>query len=198
MNYLIKPILASMCLGLSVTGCSVATEPAAVAAKSEASMTKPAMSPTGYSKPGAAIDFAHDFSGRSTVGATQIVNMKIMDRYPGGTVQISVLPSEGITVFENNSQKSFKMSGGENDFQIQFQADREGVHRITILAQAVMQNGQTISRSYSMPVYVGDQYRPVKKSVKTVDEGDRVLQKNGETDGGLIIMDAEETIETSD
>ncbi len=198
MKNVIKPIMVSTFLALSLGACSAATEQADVTQKVKTNHSTPGVAPTGYSKPSAAIDFQHDFSGRSTVGATQIVTMKVMDRYPGGTVDISVMPSEGVTVFKNNTQRSFKMGGNENEFQLQFQANSEGVHRINVLAKATLSDGQVINRSYSMPIYVGDQFQPTKGSTKNRDLNDANRQLQKESSSGLIVMEAEETITTSD
>ena len=199
MTYFLKTILATSLFALATSGCSGATETVQAVSKTTAdNVVASNQSSTGYSKPSAAIDFQHDFSGRSTVGATQTVNMKVMDRYSGGTVSIKVMPSEGVNIFENNAQRVFQMGGQDNAFQIQFQANSEGIHNINVLAAATLANGQVISRSYSMPIYVGDQFKPTKQSLTARNLKDNEIQLQKQNSNGMVIMEAEETITTSD
>ena len=199
MTYFVKAILGASLISLSV-GCSNASEKIQTPDPVQTHVShKSTASPTGYSKPSAAIDFRHDFSGRSTVGAMQTVNLKVIDGYPDGKVEIKIVPSDGIQIFQNNAQASFSMGGRENNVPIQFQVNQEGVHRITVIAVATLGNGQSISRSYAMPVYVGDKYQaPGKGSIKAAYPGDNNLQSQKQSSGGLIVMEAEETITTSD
>ncbi len=199
MTLLAKTFMASTLLALTTAGCSGAAENVNVKSKAVKMQSQPDnvisnTSSTGYSKPSAAIDFQHDFSGRSTLGSVETLNLKISDRYPGGTVEIIVNPTDGLEVFKNGNRQSFKMGSGANNMTLQFQPKSEGVHRLNFLAVVKTADGQSISKSYSIPVYVGDQFVPEKRVGKNIRDN----VKAPKTSGGLVIMEAEETVTSSD
>jgi len=192
-----KSILASAILSLALSACSGVVDKTQ-GQKKEAEVTKIHTVKTStavYSKPSASIDFQHDFAGSASVGTVETINLKMLDRYAGGTVDVSVKSSDGIELFENPKGQSLKMGGEGNDLTIQFQPKTEGVHHITVLAVARTTDGQSITRSYAIPVYVGEGFKPAKRPAPRPKDPETTVVK---ASGGLIIMDAEETIETPD
>jgi len=196
MNYFSKAVLFSTAM-IFASACSNAqSKPQQHAKPSPTMKTSAKTSHTGYSKPSAAIDFRHNFSGRAALGVTETVSLKVLDNYPGGQMTLQHYPSAGIQLFQNNGLQSTtaQLSGDSpNNFDLQFQAKSEGVHSITTVATVTMANGQVITRSYSMPIYVGEKFQPTKQ-----DYRQRQQVKTGNVSGGMVIMDAEETIEVSD
>ena len=195
MTYFAKTIFVSSILVLTSACSNAQGKPHASVKASPSVKTQAAKtSPTGYSKPSAAVSFNHNFSGRSSLGTTESVTMKISDRYPGGQLSVDVFPSAGIQMFNNGGLQNevLELNGDSvNDVELRFQAKSEGVHQITMVAKVIMPDGQAITRSYTMPVYVGDQFQPVKKSLDHLKKA-----PTGKVGGGLVIMDADETITT--
>ena len=205
MTKILKSAFVSMTL-LMGAGCSVAQDkPMMKTSKPTAPASKPAHSHKPYSKPSAAIYFNHDFGGSADLGAMQAINLKVTDNYPGASINLRVLPSEGISYFgpAEMTRSSTAISGvstttseiGEvsgNNMALQFQPKSEGIHKLTVVATANLADGQSIVRSYSIPIYVGDAYQPTKQSLKEQALGH---SKPPVVSGGVIIMDAQESIE---
>ncbi len=193
MNCFSKSILITTAI-LSVSACSNAqskSEPMKTAAKPSVKMSH-----TGYSKPSAAVQFRHDFSGRSSLGVTESIKVQVTDRYEDAKVELKVYPSDGIQMFSRSElQKvnSPEIGITENEMNLQFQPRSEGVHNISVVAIVTLKNGQVITQSQTIPVYVGDQFKPTKRTPQ-----EKALTNPGKPSGGMVIMDAEETIVVSD
>lgn len=145
-----------------------------------------------HTKLSAAIDFNTEFSGRANVGVTETLNINVTSRYPGSSVAYEILPSPGLQIFQNNgmTETTRSLSESGHDLSLQFQPLIEGAHSVTILAKVTMADGQYMTRSHSIPVYVGEKFRPTKNLVTPVAPSDMPTEV-----GGMVIMDAEETIE---
>lgn len=192
-----KSIKTLLVVGLSVTaiGCSGAQEKTQITAKAQQVQTVKSKPHAGYSKPSAAIDFRHDYSGVSQIGVVETVNLKVLDRYEGGTMEVTIIPSDGVQVFGNQGATTFKMDGESiGDLNLQFQSNQEGIHNISVIAKATLANGQLITRSYSLPVHVGEKFRPTKQSLREGVRTNTDVQQR-KPNGGIIIMDAEEVID---
>lgn len=207
MTKFMKSIFVSTALVMSA-GCSVAQDKPVKAQKPSAQAVKTTPGSHGHStyrKPSAAIYFNHDFSGSAEIGMMQAINLNVTDQYPGATISLKFTPSEGIryfgpaqlthrsTAIEGLTSTTSEIGeGGGNAIPLQFQPLTEGVHKLSVIATASLADGQSIVRSYMIPIYVGDAYQPTKQSFK-----DQAVKpsKPPVSSGGFIIMDAEETIE---
>lgn len=205
MTKILKCAFVSMTL-LMGAGCSVAQDkPAMKTSKPQAPASKPVHGHKPYSKPTAAIYFSHDFSGTGNLGEMQAFNLKVTDNYPGASINLRILPSEGISYFgpaemtrgstaisevRTTTAEIDEVSG--HNMALQFQPKTEGIHKLTVVATANLADGQSIVRSYSIPIHVGEAYQPTKQSLKEQALGH---SKPPVVSGGVIIMEAQETIE---
>jgi len=147
---------------------------------------------TGYQKPSAAINFSHDFDGRGELGVTETINLRVDDAYPGGTMAFDVVTDNNLQVFENALLSETVSLDGETprDYKIVFQPISEGIHNISIVAKVQTAQGQSMRQSFGITVYVGEAYKPVKQSSHTGQNTQDLTVSDG-----LVIMEAEETIE---
>jgi len=145
----------------------------------------------GYKKLTAALDFKTDFSGRSSLGVIETLNLNVINR-TGGQVTYDVLDSPGLKIFKNSGFEEATASIGETRqaLNLQFQPLSEGVHNLTILAKVNLPDGQFMSSTHVIPVYVGEKFQP---SPKPSFRAPSAVPDNNEI-GGLIVMEAEETI----
>lgn len=157
-----------------------------------------------YRKPSAAIYFDFDHSGVTPMGVSDIVELKVRDEYPGAMITYKILTTEGLNYFGPSeiTMGSTALSGvnaiapgdkesSSNGMNLQIQPLSEGAHKLTVIATANLANGQSIVRSQTIPIYTGEEFKPSKSDVLKARES----IKTSNTSGGLVIMDAEETIE---
>ena len=157
-----------------------------------------------YQKPSAAIHFDIDHSGVTPMGVSDIVTLRVRDDYPGAVITYKVLTSEGLTYFGSReiSMPSTSLAGihstapsdvelNANLMSLQIQPISEGAHKLTVIATARLADGQSIVRSQTIPIYTGDEFKPSKEDTLNSQKS-----KNAPlVSNGVIIMDAEETIE---
>lgn len=193
-----KTLLIAGLVAVAV-GCSAAQDKTTqdsinvVAQKASAPQAEKQHAPhVAHTKLSAAIDFNTDFGGRASVGAVETLNINVTSRYPGSTVAYEIMPSAGLQLFQNNGLTETSRALGESghDLSLQFQPLTEGAHNVTILAKVMLADGQYMTRSHTIPVYVGQKFQPVKNSVSPAVPKDTPTEV-----GGMVIMDAEETIE---
>jgi len=155
-----------------------------------------------HKKLSASIDITHDFKGRAILGTSQTINLDVVNNYGGGSAVIEVLPANGLRVFNNTGfaeptaeaggMKSAAMTfagAAPQNLSLHVQPLTEGVHNITLLAKVNLPDGQFMTRSFVIPVYVGEKFQPTKESLTASSPA-----KEPVVSGGLAIMDAEETI----
>ncbi len=157
-----------------------------------------------YKKPSAAIYFNVDYSGVTPMGASDIVRLNVRDEYPGATISYKVLTSESLSYFGPseltmpstalatvNAAAPEEAQLNANTMSLQIQPLSEGIHKLTVVATARLADGQSIVRSQTIPIYTSEQFKPTKNDVFN-----RQNSKNAPVvTNGVIIMDAEETIE---
>jgi len=176
----------------ATAGCSKAQDASAKAGPPIVSKPS-AHSAHGYKKPSAPIDITSSFSGQGAVGVVDILNLNVTSRLPGGKVEFEILPSEGLKVFQNNTLTQNAISIDRDsgyDLALQFQPLTEGIHNVTVLTKVYLPNGQFMSKSHTIPVYVGESFQPTKQSLTK-----EVVGAPNKAGTGLVVMEAEETIE---
>ena len=105
-------------------------------------------------------------------------------------MQVEISASDGLTVFGNESRKTFRMAGAANhSWPIDVSAAEDGIYFVNILATVSDQNKNIASqRSFSIRLDVGD-ITPAMKA--------KAFPENGtlSSDGSLRILTAQETIQ---
>ena len=158
-----------------------------VLAGAQASAAPPAHSVPRFAtiKPGAALEFSHKIDGARQVGDVGTAVVTVADGYESGSLRLTARAGEGLELISNENLGTISMTGpGTHVVKIRFRVLSEGVHYISLIAQAREGADQDSFRAVSMRVQIGN--APPKQA-------DLPLAKDskGET---IILMPATETI----
>lgn len=170
----------SVCLGLSAcSAADVSTETMAAPASADYVKT---------SKPGALVQFSHTL-GKATADG-QALTLNISEGYDGGTLTIEISDNENLSVSGSGGDYRFAMSDdGRHTLNLSVKALATGKHYLSFIAIAESGDGQVARSSYAVPVYSG--VAPEKVGSVHVAPADSSTYS-----GGIIAMEAEETIST--
>lgn len=191
---MIKMISAGLTLSvLALTACANAEQPSLqspdMGAEMAAKKTLSDMTFTTqgqYKKPGASVDFSHDYSGASKSGQTEVVTFMLSEPHDSGTLSLTARADEGLEIYSDVSNLSFDMaSGREHRLDVQVGTPIAGTHYLSFTAATDTGSGQRMMRSFSVAFNVDGGAAALK--TQQAPKGTRVS-------GGLVIMDAEETI----
>jgi hypothetical protein len=168
--------LVSLVLG----GCDNGTS-AAYADKTSASK---------YLKPGAAIDFKHNFKGPLGVGEKQTVELSFRLPHIAGQLAIKLRADSGLNAEPATTDYAFSLAA-DKDYRIQqtLSAEQAGKYYLKVFAEVQDPQGQIKTRVFAVAVQVGE---PLNKSVS---QGPVVENSAGER---LMLMPAEETTQAID
>ncbi len=141
-------------------------------------------------KPGAAISLTHSKPAKMTAGQFASVSLNFDEHYDEGDLQVDITTSDGLTVFGNESRKSFLLGGASNHtWPINVSAAEDGIYFVNVFATVSDQNKNISSqRSFSIRLDVGD-ITPAMQA--------KAFPENGtlSSDGSLRILTAQETIQ---
>lgn len=144
-----------------------------------------------YQKPGAAVQFSHNYDGVSEQNEEEIVTLRFNHQYKAGTISISLEPQDGLIVADNSSPYVFSLAdSSELEMHTTLSADTEGKYYLSIFATVDDLNSNPISRVFALAVNVGDPEQIAKKSLEPVD----MAVKKTASGEQIILMPAEETI----
>jgi len=135
-----------------------------------------------YSKPGAAVSYAHNLKPQLSVGETVTFTLTLDESYNAGNLTVNLGVDGAITLFPTSGQTSFDMaSGASHDMDISFTANSNGRHYINVQAQAIDGSGDSKPRIFSIPVQVGQQItQKINPNMKTMDSGQNVIEMEAE------------------
>jgi len=134
-------------------------------------------------KPGASVSLESIKPVSMSSGVYQTVRLKLKDNYDDGVLDVSIGPSEGLSVFGGVSSKTFDMSQSDpHIWDVDVKADADGVYFLNVFSQAIGQ-----SRSFSVRLDMGE---------VTQEMFEKAMPADGElVDGGKIrVLNAQETI----
>ena len=135
-------------------------------------------------KPGASVSLNSVLPKSMTPGSFQPVELNFSEAYNDGTMNIRIVPSEGLELFGGSASKTFDMStSGAHVWDLDVKAETDGIYVLNIFAEA-----QNQARSFSVRLNIG------QVTQKMFDEA---LPAEGTlVEGGNIrVLDATETIE---
>lgn len=140
------------------------------------------------SKVSAAVNFSSDFDGILKAGETKTIRMTLTDNYPSGTLTVTVLPNDALSVFPDNAPFVFSMAGdAPHGFDLTVSALRDGQHYLNFNGIAEFGNGQVARVSHAISVRSGvalEKTAPLSSDSKN----------SAPSTGGVVVMDAEEEI----
>jgi hypothetical protein len=135
-------------------------------------------------KPGAAVEFSHRIDGASQVGDVGTAVVTVADSYEGGSLRLTARAGEGLELVSNANLGTISMTGaGKHVVKIRFRVLSEGVHYLSLIAEALEGTDQESFRTVSMRVQIGN--APPKQT-------DLPLAKDSKGDS-IILMPATET-----
>lgn len=137
-------------------------------------------------KSGAAVSFRHTHTGAGRRGTVAFV---VSEGYDTGTLTLTATGDEEISVFGATATQTVDLSdGAEHMWSVDFEAARDGVFYLNVMAVAETKDGIIASRAYAARVQVGE----VAAEKAGVDESAATTMPSGET---VIMMEAEEVIQ---
>lgn len=138
-----------------------------------------------YLKPGAAVEFKHNFKGPLGIGEEQTVDLSFRVPHSSGQLKIKLRADSGLSTEPAAAEHLFNLEDGQ-DFTLQqtLSAAVAGKYYLSLFAEVMDPQGQVKSRVFAIAVQVGDQpdKGDNKKPVIESSSGDR-----------LIIMPVQET-----
>lgn len=139
-----------------------------------------------YQKPGAPIEFEHNYKGRSQAGEPEQITLRF--RYPSnsGALNVTIESDEGLELAQNLSPYIFTDNkNGEVEIPLDVTASADGKYYLNIFTALEASNGASSGRAFALGLRVGD-YTSVEKSNNSV-----IQTKSGER---IIHLPAHETI----
>lgn len=177
--------LSVFAAAITLTACARQTteaEPAMSASEPVAASTVRLEYPR-TRKPGAAVEFTHEFESEPEVGQLTTVEISIRDYYGNGTLTLEARGDDSLVVFTPTASMTASMTGTDaHIWRVSFEPKTEGVHYLNVFATVDMPDMESTVRSHAIRIEVGEVV-----SSKTAAE-----PMNGEQ---AIMLEAEETIE---
>lgn len=135
-------------------------------------------------KPGAAVEFSHRIDGARQIGDIGTAVVTIADDYDSGSLRLTARAGAGLELLSNENLGTISMAGaGKHVVNIRFRVVSEGIHYLSLIAEAPEGPNQKSFRTVSMRVQIGN--APAKKT-------DLALAKDSKGDP-IIVMPAIET-----
>lgn len=141
-----------------------------------------------YLKPGAAIDFQHNFKGPLDIGEKQTVDLSFRLPHISGQLAIKLRADRGLIAEPATRDYEFSLAADQNySIQQTLSAEDAGKYYLTVFAEVLDPQGQIKNRVFAIAVQVGE---PLSKP----SNSDLIIERSsGER---LIIMPAQETTHT--
>ena len=140
-----------------------------------------------YQKPGPAVRFTHNLSENVEPGAISSVRIDLKDEYGAGTVKVSIVETPGLHIYSDQRELEFDMASGQaKQFEIQFGSKQAGRHLLNFITTVELPDGQVLKRANAIPVNIGQAEAVVKSAAPVVS--------SAKSSGGIVVMEAEETI----
>lgn len=125
----------------------------------EASAAPPAPAAPRFAtiKPGAAVEFSHRIDGARQIGDVGTAIVTVADDYDSGSLRLTARASEGLELVSNENLGTISMAGaGKHVVQIRFRVLSEGLHYLSLIAEAPEGADQKSFRTVSMRVQIGN------------------------------------------
>jgi len=165
---------------------SVVKEPQlAISKEPQPAADKEAQFSSNYRKPGAPIDFTHNYDGTTVAGELESFEITLSSRVKGG-LKALVYSRDNILVGDNIEQSKPLEVGETLVIPVTVSSPTDGKFYLNVQASSQI-NEQKMGRAFSLAIYVGNWEKASKSTngqVKTTGEGKEKV----------IIMPAQETI----
>lgn len=169
----------------SASSTASASEDLALSAKAEQTQTD-------YLKPGAAIQFSHNYDGKTNPGEVENFQVFVKGGSLSGSLDIKMENNDGLTIYNDRKIQKFDVAddapdGLDQAMNISVGAQNPGRYYLNFLASSDQGGDTPMMRAYTIAIQVGDQpYVPELGKGMTLEE-----TPTGEK---VISMEAAETI----
>jgi len=144
-----------------------------------------------YQKPGASVQFTHNYDGSMTLGEAEPVTFTFNHGYNAGTISIQLEAQDGLDIADNRSPYTFTLNNPKTlEIETLLTAQTEGKYYLSIFATVDDLNGNSISRVFALAVTVGELGKTAKSSLEPI----HMSLESRTSDEQIILMPAEETI----
>lgn len=186
-------VLAYTCtMTLGLAGCSQdlgnmpGDKQGEISEASKSPVTHTHTTSTGYQKPGAAVQFHHDYDGESDAGEGEAILLGFSEQYDAGVLTVTLEPEDGLQLLSGEATQSFSLVGDERkEMQVTLGAENDGRYYLNIFADVEDGSGNASKRVFGLAFQVG----AVAKETAT-----EVEMKEGSRGESLIMLPAEESI----
>lgn len=139
-------------------------------------------------KPGASITMNYEAPQNLGVGQYGILKLSFSDSYNAGTLKLEARPDEGLRFVSEVAEKEMSLAGNKaNEWELDVTSSKDGIYYVSIFAVVKLPNGSESSRSFSARIDVGD-------ITKAGANSPNKISGTLSSDGGIVIMEAEEII----
>lgn len=177
------PALVILAVAFTAAGCANGES---VNAKTEMKTAHAHKGATGYKKPGAAIDYVHNYDGTSQPGDIENITLTLTEPYEGGTLALEISEDPGLILYTSSRSVQFNMSGAySHEVDLQIGMPQAGKHYLNFSATTDNGAGQISRRSFAIALNVTNG----KAAAAPIDRKSTIVVKDG-----LVIMEAEETV----
>ena len=143
-----------------------------------------------YSKPGAAVDFAHTVKPN---GSGVSVTLEVLEDADSGTVEVELHVPDALRVSGPTSARFDAAQGGRHSLVFTAASDVEGLHHVGVTARM---EGEF--RSYAVPVQIGFGSLVRKSGTAAVLRGGMAVMPATETVNGTVVQTPEAVRTLSD
>jgi len=180
------------CSLLSLGACTSANS-AATSSDASTMSAKAEQIPTSYQKPGSAIQFSHNYDGKTDPGEIENFQVIVKGGSLKGAVNIKMESDGGLKIYNNTANQKFNIAedapdGLDSTMDVSVGAQNPGRYYLKFIASSDQGENAPMLRAYAIAIQVGDQpYVPELGKGMTLED-----TPSGEK---VISMEAAETIE---
>jgi len=166
--------------GLCLSACAAQTSTQA-SAQSSAVSTEKFVEEHATIKPGAAVSLQSSFEDNMSAQIFNRVDLKFSEYSTEGLLNVSVEPSEGLSIFGGSTDHNFDMSTTNlHQLSLDVSAETDGLYFLNVFAES---KGQV--RTFSVSLKIGTVTEEMMKATRP---------QNGEMRDGVRVLEAQETI----
>lgn len=151
-----------------------------------------------YRKPGADISLRNKGVLSLTPGQVKDIELLLRTGYTEGTMQVTVVATEGLEIVGSSTEASYSLRGGaQYPLPLQLLAYQPGRYYLNLTATVQLSNGVRLGRAMSFAVVIEDDSE--KNSGQVVGEDKTTAPETSDTkagngENGVISMPAEEVV----
>jgi len=119
----------------------------------------PVQTASAYKKPGAAIQFEHDYDGYTELNTAESIRIRLTEQYDIGVLTVTVIPEGDVIQVSNNFAESFSMQNSEPHYMdVEFSVNQPGKYSLYLQAAMNLPGNEfgEITQSFALQINVGE------------------------------------------